>query len=393
MASPSAAWSVATARGRMTGVLGLALLVAGIVWHYPLVAGLGGALLAVVAAEVVSVLATADVDVHREVQPTVVVRHEPCTGTLRVTGRRRRGLVRFDAMDEVDGTLVPVALPETAGATTVSVSYPIPTPRRGLLPVGPVHLRRYGLAGMAATSTATGRIEQVRVLPRRIPLASMMTGHRRAPAGTDSSVEHGGTDLVGLHEYAMGDDLRRLHWATSARTGTLMVREDADPAEPHVCVLLDDRVPSYYGSASPGELFEEAVELVAALCRAAVDRGNPLRFSSLSGRHAVVVPGSPTRHPQREARDLDWLLAEIGQTEASTVSRDAVTGLDVAVVVTGASADRHELGLLLGESSTRVVAVVDPMPLVAAEQQAGVMLLRGASSLSLAAAWDEAATR
>ncbi|GAW47808.1 MULTISPECIES: DUF58 domain-containing protein [unclassified Nocardioides] len=393
MASPAAAWSVATARGRMTALLGLLLLVAGIGWRYPLTAGLGAVLLVVVLAEVVSVLATADVEVHREVQPSVVVRHEPCTGTLRVTGRRRRGLVRFDAMDEVDGRLVPVQLPDTAGATTVSVSYPIPTPRRGLLPVGPVHLRRYGLAGMAATSTATGRVEEVRVLPRRIPLGTMMPGHRRAPAGTDTSVEYGGTDLVGLHEYAMGDDLRRLHWATSARSGTLMVREDADPAEPHVCVLLDDRVPSYDGSTSPGELFEEAVELVAALCRAAVDRGNPLRFSSLSGRHRVVVPGSPTRHPQREARDLEWLLAEIGQTVQSTVTRDAVPGLDVTVVVTGASADRHELGLLLGGSVTRVVAVVDPMPLVSAEQHAGVTLLRGASSLSLAAAWDEAAAR
>ena len=80
------------------------------------------------------------------------------------------------------------------------------------------------------------------MLPRRIPvLDAGGTGARRRRR---QRLELGGTDLVGLHEYTMGDDLRRLHWATSARTGTLMVREDADPAEPHVCVLLDDRAAS-----------------------------------------------------------------------------------------------------------------------------------------------------
>lgn len=385
--------SVLTPRGRSTTVLAVLLLAAGLAWHYPLVAGLGGALLLVVVAEVVSVLATRDVAVEREVSPTVVVRHEPCTGTIRVTGRRRRGLVRFDAMDEVDGTLVPIDLPETGTASTVSVSYPIPTPRRGLLPVGPVHLRRAGLVGMAAASTATGRVEQVRVLPRRIPLGSMMAGHRRSPAGTDTSREYGGTDLVGLHEYAMGDDLRRLHWATSARTGTLMVREDADPAMPQVRVLLDDRVRGYHAPGEPGALFEEAVELAAALCRAALDRGFPLRFSSLTGRHHVVVPASATRQAPREARDLDWLLAEIDLSDRLLADTDPPPAQDVAVVVTGPSADRHELALLLGEAESRVVAKVDPMPLVAAEQRSGVLVLRGAGSHSLAAAWDEAAAR
>ena len=374
-----------TPRGWATGALGALVLAAGLVWSYPMVAALGGVLLLLVVVEALAVLVTGQVQVQREVQPTVVVRHEACTGTLHVSGRRRRGIVRFDALDEVDGTLVPVELPDDGGSTA-SVSYPIPTPRRGLLPVGPVRIRRYGLAGMAARSSAGGRVEQVRVLPRRIPLSTMMPGRRRAPAGDDMSLEQGGTDLVGLHEYAMGDDLRRLHWATSARTGSLMVREDADPAEPKVQVLLDDRVASYHGSESPAAMFEEAVELAAALCRATVERGHPLSFATLSGRYRVTVPGSATHQPQREARDLEWLRAEIGLV-------DLGPGTDVAAVVTGAAAHHDRLGLLLGDSATRVVAVVDPTPLVSAEQRAGVLVLRGGSSLSLAAIWDGATGR
>src|SRR5699024_1032071 len=149
------------------------------------------------------------------VSPRVVVRHGACQGTLRVLGRRRRGLVRIDAADLVDGALVPIRLPDRVSAedarAAASVSYEIPTPRRGLVKVGPVQRRRYGLSGMAARSTEAGGVDEVRVLPRQVPVTTLVRGHRRAAAGGDDSVEHGGTDLVGLHEYSMGDDLRRLH--------------------------------------------------------------------------------------------------------------------------------------------------------------------------------------
>jgi len=386
-------WSVVTARGRLTAVLGAALLGAGLSWDYPLVAALGGALLLVVVAEVVSVLVASDIVVHREVSPPVVVRHDPCEGALHLTGRRRQGLVRVDASDAVDGRLVPVDLPEGVRGAAVSVRYPIPTPRRGLLAVGPVHLRRYGLSGMAATTTEVGSVDRVRVLPRRVPVASVMPGRRRATAGGDRSDDFGGTDLVGLHEYAMGDDLRRLHWATSARTGALMVREDADPSEPHVCVLLDDRVSSYYGADQPADSFEEAVELAAALCRVTVERGHPLRFATLSGRHRVEVPGSPTRVARRESRELDWLFAEVVQVTGDAMPGAVAHGYDVGVAVTGEGADLRRLGLLLGEVPSATITVVDERPHVGAEQQSGVLVLRGTTSYSLAAAWDEAAQR
>lgn len=386
-------WSVVTARGRLTALVGVLAAVGGVLWRYPVLAGLGGALLLVVMVEVLSVLVSGDVTVRREVSPAVVVRHDPCAGTLHVTGQRRRGFVRVDASDVVDGKIIAVQLPEGVRGQTVSVSYAIPTPRRGLLDIGPVRLRRYGITGMATTSIEVGEIGQVRVLPRRVPVAAMMPGDRRAAAGGSDSMDYGGTDLVGLHEYAMGDDLRRLHWATSARTGTLMVREDADPSEPHVLVLLDDRLASYSDVGGPGDSFEEAVELVAALCRVTVDQGNPLRFRTVSGRDDIVVPGSPTRQPRHEAQDLDWFLAEVGQTSYRGLPPFEPQGHDVVVAVTGAASDERELMLLVGSGPTGVLAVVDPVPLVSAEQRAGVLVLRGAGSLSLAASWDEAATR
>lgn len=390
-------WSTTTSRGRATAVLATSLLAAGVWWHYPLVAGLGGCLLLLVIVELAAVLGASGLDVRREVAPRVVIRHSTCRGTLRVLGRRRRGLVRIDAADLVDGTLVPIQLPDRIGVdesrSGSSVSYEIPTPRRGLIPVGPVQLRRYGLTGMAARSTEAGGVDEVRVLPRQVPVTTMVRGHRRAAAGGDDSVEHGGTDIVGLHEYSMGDDLRRLHWATSARTGTLMVREDAEPSEPHVCVLLDDRRIAYSDVDGAAEQFEEAVELAAGLCRVAIDAGNPVRFRTTSGLHEVVVPGSATRQPRRQAQELDYLLAEIGVAPVFPPAPLGTRDLDVVVAVTGPAVDVRELALSLGSAPTRVMMLVDPTPLVTASQEVGLLVLRGSTSSSLAAVWDEAMGR
>ncbi|QIG42170.1 DUF58 domain-containing protein [Nocardioides anomalus] len=383
-----------TSRGWLVGALALGMLVLGLGLHYPLVAALGGALLLALALEVLAVVAPPDLVVRRTVTPAVVVRHDDCRATLAVTGRRHRGLARLEVSDTVEGALVPVPLPEAARAETVSVPYPIPTGRRGLVEVGPVRLRRVGLAGLADHTVWVGRTDLVRVLPRRVPVSGMPTGTRRSARGAETAWELGGTDLVGLHEYAMGDDLRRLHWATSARTGSLMVREDVDPAEPHVRVVLDDTAAGYRSGRPRAErddqTFEDAVELAAALCRSAAAEGHPVRFLTTSGRHQVEVPGSPTGQPQHEAHELEWLLAEIELVEAGLPATVETDSADVAVAVSGPGADEPALRRLLdsGSPARTVHAVVDPSATVVSEDHAGLLVLRGEDATALARTWD-----
>lgn len=373
-----------TPRGRLTLVLALVLLGLGLWWRYPVLAGLGGLLVLLVLAEVAACHRAPRVVVRREVEPRVVVRGDGCHGHLTLSGRPRTGLARLDVADQVDGERVPVPLADER------VGYPIPTSRRGLVDVGPLHVRRSGLTGMAARSAEAGEVVQVRVLPRRIPLTGMAPGHRRAVNAGADAIEHGGTDLVGLHEYTVGDDLRRLHWPTSARTGTLMVREDADPSEPHVFVLLDDRTASYPGA---GTEFEEAVELAQALCRAAVEAGHPLRFRTASGLADVDVPGRDAGHASAEAEHLEWLLAEI-QPGADPVLADLGTrDLDVFTAVTGRGADLTDLALAAAAAQSQYVLLVDPDPARGVEQRAGLVLLRGRTSAELAAAWERTVAR
>ena len=373
-------WRATTPRGRWILCLGLVLAVAGALLRYPVVAGIGVVLVVLVTVEVAAVLRRPDVGVHRTVEPLVVVRQQACAGHLRLKGGRT-GLVRHLAQECIDGRPMPLVEVTTHETGT---TYDIPTGRRGLVAVGPLRLHRVSLCGMASTVTDVGEVVRLRVLPRRIALTSLPAGHRRAATGGADSLELGGTDLVGLHEYTLGDDLRRLHWATSARTGTLMVREDADPAEPHVCVVLDDRQESY---ELPDD-FEEGVELAAALCRVAVEAGVPLRFRTVSGRHDLTVPGSTARHVPPEARDLEWLLAEVDAGPGRASYPMHHRGLDVLAMVTGSGAALPALVLGLDDALDTTVCVVDPEPLAPTALAGAATVLRASGSQPLARLWD-----
>ena len=72
-----------------------------------------------------------------------------------------------------------------------------------------------------------------------------------------------GEDDVTIREYRDGDDLRRIHWPATARTGDLMVRQEDRPAQRRAVVLLDP-VDAHGGSGATGS-FEWAVSACASI--------------------------------------------------------------------------------------------------------------------------------
>jgi uncharacterized protein (DUF58 family) len=382
-----------TARGTATAILGGALLAAGAQWRYPGVLGLGGALLAMVVLGFLSVLGRSPVSVRRSVWPLEVTRFEPCGGTLRI--RRSRGLlpVAVEAVEHLAGKPVPVQVPQLARGGTASIEYAIPTERRGVLAVGPLDVRRRALAGLAENRAALGGTVQVRVLPRILPVTGMPSGVRRGHAGADERVQHGGTDLVGLREYLPGDDLRRLHWATSARTGTLMVREDADPSLAHLTVLLDDRAGSYPGPDAAD--MEDAIEVAASLAMVAAYGDHGVRLLTVCGQldlEHLATPGVPGG---LSARSLVSGLAEVtAREQAGPPAPIPVSALDIVVVVTGTAADLGPLAAEAGRAALGVLAVVDRDPRAAPVVATGpVTVLRGQSSERLLGVWDSVVAR
>lgn len=376
-----------TARGWGAVLVGVPLVGFGLWWRYPGVAGMGVALLALVVAGVVSVLSRAQVAPKRTVRPRTVQRLGACTGVVELTGTSRRFPVVFDATDEVAGEPVPVDIPLLAPRQRVKVEYPIPTHTRGLLRVGPLTLSRRGLAGLAHARTVVGDVVEVRVVPRVLPVRGLPGGVRRGHVGADERVERGGTDLVGLREYVPGDDLRRLHWATSARTGTLMIREDADPARPHLAVVLDDHAGSY---AEVGDL-EDAVEVAASLVTVAIAEGHPVRLVSSSGAVDVELPAGAV---DADASVVLAALADLKAADGVAASRTLpIRDLDVVAVVCGARADLPALMLEAGRASVGVVLAVDPAPAQPISAVGSVLVLRDAKAEGLLDAWNTAVSR
>lgn len=378
-----------TGRGAGVLVLGVVTSGAGLWWSYPGVTGLGAAFLVLVALSVLAVAVRAPLAADRTVAPLEVARFGACEGTLTVD--RRAGLlpVELAAHEPVgDDGEVTVDLPPD-GTGRASVTYAIPTTRRGLLTVGPLRLERRGVAGLAVRAHDVGAPVTVRVLPRSLPVRGLPQGVRRGQVGADERAEQGGTDLVGLHEYVPGDDLRRLHWATSARTGVLMVRDDADPSRPHLVVFLDDRPAAY---REPDEDFEEAVDVAAALASHAAEDGHPVHLLTVSGAVDLATDGATDGRVDAAGPALLQALAEVQLADHGAISAAGIPtrDLDVVAVVTGAVDGDVADGLLLdaGRASAGVVLRVDPAPRRTTSVAETVTVLHGARADDLLAAWD-----
>jgi uncharacterized protein (DUF58 family) len=369
-------------------VLGGVLVGTGAVWKYQGVLMLGATLVILAGLAAVSVLRRrAPVQVQRRVWPLEVTRFQPCDATLRI--ERPGGLLplSIDTTEYIGGVAVPVMAPPLRSGRRAEVTYPIPTQRRGVVTVGPLEVHRRALGGLAESRAALGTTLQVRVLPRVLPVAGLPSGVRRVQVGTEERVPYGGTDLIGLREYLPGDDLRRLHWATSARAGKPMVREDADPSSAQLTLLLDDRADSY---VEPADM-EEAVEVVASLAVAAAAAEHSVHLLTVCEQVEYTVraaPGVPI-----DARDLVSVLAgvELLPMRAEPAPLP-LASLDVVVAITGAGAELGPLVTEAGRSSRGVVAVVDQSAVSARTVVTadGVTVLRGGRAVDVLRRWDDA---
>ena len=91
--------------------------------------------------------------------------------------------------------------------------------------------------------------------------------------------------FVSMREYVAGDDPRMIHWPTTARTGTLMVREHVEVRRPEFTVVLDTAP-----SAGTADDFEEAVDVAATLAVHAIRTGLDVVVRTTDRDHA----GRPT---------------------------------------------------------------------------------------------------
>ncbi len=95
----------------------------------------------------------------------------------------------------------------------------------------------------------------------------------------------GSAEDVSVREYRRGDELRRVHWRSSARIGELMVRREEQPWEARATVLLDNRLRVHRGQGL-GSSFEFAVVAAASLVLHLDQHGYAVRLVLADGTGA-----------------------------------------------------------------------------------------------------------
>jgi uncharacterized protein (DUF58 family) len=220
--------------------------------------------------------------VKRVADPDRVARGEPATMTLTVRNTGRLASASLIAEDRCGARPVPVPLLRLRPGHDTTVTYPVPTHRRGVIPVGPLRVTRRDALGLVSLARAHGDTANVWVHPRIHHLNAVPAGVARSLDGRLDRVPHGTITFDSLREYVVGDELRRVHWRTSAKVGELMVREDLDTSLPQLVVLLDDRA-SAHPRESVDETFESACEAAASVVAAAVREDVPVTLQLVSG--------------------------------------------------------------------------------------------------------------
>ncbi len=173
-------------------------------------------------------------------------------------------------------------------ATGVHADIPVPTHRRGPVSLGPWVLERVDPWGLMRRRV--GEVEGVALLvvPRVRPVS--LAALPSALADFGGSAEMGTTTFATLREYVIGDELRHVHWRSSAKTGKLMMRQYVDVTRPRITLVLVAEERAY----TSADEFEEAVDFIASLAAVASSSGLDVEVVTTSGERASHGGGRST---------------------------------------------------------------------------------------------------
>lgn len=228
-----------------------------------------------------------DLTLTRTVTPSVVPAGQPATVELTVGnagGRPAGALLLEDHLPHVLGTRPRFVLDGVEQGWSRRVTYQVRSDVRGQFAIGPMTVRVRDPFGMVELGRAFRTTAPLTVTPRvaalpAIPLEGAWTGSgdNRPRAFATGSAED-----VTVREYRLGDDLRRVHWRSSAKVGQLMVRREEQPWQSRATVFLDHRRQSHHGEGIASS-FETAVHVAASVAVHLAERGYAVRLVTADG--------------------------------------------------------------------------------------------------------------
>lgn len=307
---------------------------------------------------------------------TRVVVGERAVGRVEVSNVSSRALLPARIELPVGAGVAIFPIPRLGTTDAHEELFTIPTNRRSVISVGPLRSVRGDALGLFRRVVAHTVPEDLYVHPRTVALGGATSGFLKDLEGLPTrDLSNNDVSFHALRGYTPGDDRRYVHWKTTARTGTLMVRQFEETRRSHLAIGLSLH-PGDYGD---DEQFELAVSSAGSLGLQALREGQQLSvhvqgraLHGRSGKRLLDDLAGAERTPVRD--DIVGLSRALG----AAVPQASVVILLVGSAVTGAqlqSAARHL------PSGARVIGISCDADRLAGRRTIGEVTLFSISSL------------
>jgi uncharacterized protein (DUF58 family) len=302
---------------------------------------------------------------------------EPSTVTLTIENAGPTASPLIMAEEQLDyalGDRPRFVVPRLRRGDRQEVHYTVRSHVRGRHRLGPLGVRLRDPFGLSTRVAAISGAGDILVLPRIVPL-----GSGRPPGsgiGAEGAIPHmvalHGEDDVSIRAYRDGDDLRRIHWPATAKTGDLMVRQEDRPARRRAVVVLDSRASGHRGTGSSSSL-EWAVTAAASITAHLSEQGYAVHLvtdqTADDGRASMAIDLDHALEVLAEARtgQLEQFAEVLHAAHPVTSSGGLVVG-----VVTELDEDlARQVAALRQPGGTGLALVLDAPSFAAGHRQGG----------------------
>ncbi len=346
----------------------------------------GFALIAMIVIAVVYLIGRRTIDIELDVPHSRVVVGERAAGRVRVLNPSRVRALGITVEVPVGSGLAELALPGLRRDAVIVREFEIPTARRGVYRVGPVRTVRADPAGLVRRELVWTDATELFVHPRTIGIPSTSTGFIRDLEGNPTrDLSNNDVSFHALREYMPGDERRNIHWKSTARTGTYMVRQFEETRRSHLVIALSLANSDY----ASDEEFELAVSVAGSLGARAIRDARTVtvvasEFTPQFAKRKVYAVRSLSTITRSRLLD-DLAVAERSETalamvDVARVTGEQASGVSVAFLVCGSTVTPQDLRAASTKFplGVEVVAVVcDP------ERTPGLRRVAGLSVLTI----------
>lgn len=295
-----------------------------------------------------------------------VVVGERAPGLIAVTNPTRRRLPGVSVEVRVGDGLAEFQMPSLAHGSSFDDVFVVPTRRRGVITVGPVRTVRGDPIGLFRSERVWAKKMDLVVHPRTISIPSMSTGFIRDLEGSPTrDLTNSDVSFHALRGYVAGDERRTIHWKSTAKTGTYMVRQFEESRRSHLMVALSLADADF----ATDDEFEMAVSVVGSLGARAIRDARTVSVVAsavtpeFARRQVNAMRPLSTVTRTRLLDDLSTVetsSAALPLTELAKVAAEGVAGISVAFLVCGSTTSLTELRA----ASVRFPAGVDVVAVV-----------------------------